>query len=178
MNQVHNGTIIRVTKRKLYEASVSYSGRDVYVSSYEELVKTENLWSGELDSPVLEDDAELYIASLEEVVRINKVVRSTDNTIIYYTYDKKIDDEITEASRIEANKKKVQLEEEINRTLEMKSDYLQKNLDAFMENFILMEEKMNSMTAIFQGAKKVMNARDIEELSTVLNELNQDKNEE
>ena len=118
MNNSHLATVVRDTKRKTYEAKKSYSGTDAYILSHSELVETKKLWSGQLDSPVLSVDDELYLSKLEETVKIKKVIRSTDNGFIYHAYDKFIDDEISNDSKALAEEEKIRLEQEMEQKAE------------------------------------------------------------
>lgn len=179
MIQTHKGTVIRATKRKLYEAKESYSSTGAYVGYYYELVANEKLWSGELESPVLTSGESFYIASIGEAVQIDKVIRSSDNTLIYYTYDKNIEDELSDASRQKAEASQVKLDAEIKSIQRKKGDFLDNSMNDLKEQMKAqmteMEENLKNMTAVVAIAKKVMYANDSQEAMAIIEELNKPK---
>jgi hypothetical protein len=76
----------------------------------------------ELNEPTLEQNQSIHLASKDKVVNVGKVVRSTDNSIIYLTdyVFETIEDEETDKSKeiaekeLEDHKRKLETEEKQN----------------------------------------------------------------
>jgi hypothetical protein len=77
-----------------------------------------------LNNPPLKEGEEVFLHNLEKVVTVEKVVRSTDGKIIYYTdYEEVIDDEETLNSKLEAEEKVAKF----NAHLEQKNQKVEKS---------------------------------------------------
>lgn len=167
----HTASVVQGNFRKMYQAKQYSVNGTVYINSYGDLIENKVLWSGELDSPVLEKDNEFFIASTKDVVKIEKVIRSSDNSYIYFTQDKYIEDELSEESKAKAEEEKVKIEEK-NESLNLnKNEYLQDSLETVVKNINKMEDAVELMNTTIKAAKKVINAYDSEELDSLLNKL-------
>lgn len=123
--------------RKTYYVGLNIGGGTYYYTTKpsEEYVETDIIWSGKLDSPVLEVGDELYISELDDLVVVRKVIRTTYNEHIYFTKTI-IEDELTKESLLKAEEglAETRLEkerdteevEELEEWIEKKPNWLQR----------------------------------------------------
>lgn len=123
----HEAVIKRDVYRKIYYyGSYWWYYGGTGISEDKELIETEYLWEGSLDSPVLSIGDEIYISEEDETVIIRKIVRTTHNEYIYYAEDKVISDEVTDESynkaREEKDKKLQEMKEEAEKEQKQKEE--------------------------------------------------------
>src|SRR6185437_14014110 len=92
----HNVIIKRAVERRVYKFSETYWGWSV--TRDQEFIENEFLWTGELDSPILQAGEKLYINEIEELVAIKEVIRTTTGDYLYVCPERVIEDEKTEST--------------------------------------------------------------------------------
>src|SRR6185437_12920410 len=92
----HNVIIKRAVERRVYKFSETYWGWSI--TSKQEFIENEFLWTGELDSPILQAGEKLYINEIEELVAIEEVIRTTTGDYLYVCPERVIEDEKTKST--------------------------------------------------------------------------------
>ena len=124
---IFRGTV----SRKVFRIVNRYSQYNIYhdkpyIQGYKEFIKYDIFYKCETESPPFETGEKVYINDLDLTVTIEEAIRSTNGEYVYNTdyYFDFIEDEITERTRIEAEKI---LEEELVKYNEHLSGELKKN---------------------------------------------------
>lgn len=75
-----------------------------FIHKKKEVVRHETIEEVGLDKPLMKEGEEVYLVSIDKIAKINKIVRSTDGKVIYFTnYEiELIEDEETEKSKQES----------------------------------------------------------------------------
>jgi hypothetical protein len=77
-----------------YSSSRFYFDKGRYNSDIE-LLKDETVYECNIELPMLEEGEKFYINKLDLLVKISSCFRTSDETVVYYIEDKKIEDEKT-----------------------------------------------------------------------------------
>jgi hypothetical protein len=89
------------------------------VVSYKEIERNDNF-----NSPPLEEGAGIYLSAIDKKSSINNVVRSTDNSYIYYT-NHELDD-VTNEKELEESR--LEVEDEIKELIKKREEQEQKDI--------------------------------------------------
>lgn len=107
----HKAVFMGRVERKTYEVAKfesfrQYVDSEPFIYEIETLAYHVTIDSVELENPPLKRGDEIFIVKLNDCYKVEKIVRSTDNSYIYYVdyIQDVIEDEETEKSRIEAEK--------------------------------------------------------------------------
>jgi len=127
ITNIFRGTVAR----KVFRVVNRYSQYNIYfdkpyIQGYKEFIKHDIFYKCETEKPPFEVGEKVYINDLDLTVTIEEAIRSTNGEYVYNTdyYFDFIEDEITERTRIEAEKI---LEEELVKYNEHLSGELKKN---------------------------------------------------
>lgn len=93
-----------VTHRRLeYEGYVNnnYEYRAYVTANYDNVISDKQIGKYEIEIPKLEVGQEFFLHDIEEIVVIEKAMRSTDGSVTYYVKDKLVETENTYKSKIE-----------------------------------------------------------------------------
>lgn len=101
--------------------------KDIYRDR--EFIKNETLWSGELDSPILQKGDKIHVDELSETFTVDEITRSTSGKYLYLVEEKQeIEDDKTPLSETEAETHKSEYEEKKRELLEKRQEEINENI--------------------------------------------------
>lgn len=105
-NKTHRALFKGERLRKIYKLRHGVFNL-YYIEEDSEVIEHIDLERAELNKPILTEGESIHLSSLDKVVDIKAAVRSTDNSMIYFAdyVIEMIEDDITEKTREEAEKK-------------------------------------------------------------------------
>lgn len=108
--EVHKAKVMGRIERKVYKFGRGYYSTLPHVYEEKELIKHEDVWSGELENPPLEVGESLFIETKSIKTKVLDKAKSTEGGFVYWTDHviALLEDEETENSK---KKSEVQLEE-------------------------------------------------------------------
>jgi hypothetical protein len=88
--------------KEIYNYDIFRTGTEKGIFGETEFVKTNDIFTCELEMPMLEVGEEFYIEELNQTVKVTKRIRSSKENVCYYTEPETIEDEKTIESKLKA----------------------------------------------------------------------------